>query len=82
MTCFEFNHNSLGAIGSYITMPPSDSPMTISELYDLIRLLTQKEWVIIVQIRQKKLAKIKNVILHDITNDTFIIGNLECRSIK
>jgi hypothetical protein len=79
VTCFEFNHTGSGAIGSYIVLPPADTPMTFQELCSKNSVTYTSGCGYYSLIKTEKVSTKKDMVIHNTENDTFIIGAFDCR---
>lgn len=81
MTCFEFDYQGSGAIGSYIVIPPAPVKSTFEELCKLANVTYTKGSCYYAVKKKEKISKKKNMIIHDNDSDTFIIGSVACRTL-
>lgn len=79
VTCFEFDHVGSGAIGSYVVLPPSDTKTTFKELCEKNNVTYTAGNGYYALCKSEKVSTKKDMILHDIKKDTFIIGSDQCK---
>ncbi|KAN0006470.1 hypothetical protein ACTFIU_003181 [Dictyostelium citrinum] len=75
VTCFEFNLNGSGAVGSFVVLPPNNVPSTFKELCEKNKVsYSQGEGYYALK-RKEEISEIKDMVLHNTQSDTFIIGH-------
>jgi hypothetical protein len=79
VTCFEFDNVGTGAVGPYVVIPPNDTDATFEELCTKNRVTYKAGNGYYAVKKSEKVSAKKDMIMHDTTTDTFIIGPAECR---
>ncbi|KAM9998563.1 hypothetical protein ACTFIY_008203 [Dictyostelium cf. discoideum] len=75
VTCFEFNLQGSGAVGSFVVLPPNNVPSTFKELCEKNRVsYSQGEGYYALK-KKEEISEIKDMVLHNTKSDTFIIGH-------
>ncbi|KAM9957834.1 hypothetical protein ACTFIW_012806 [Dictyostelium discoideum] len=75
VTCFEFNLQGSGAVGSFVVLPPNNAPSTFKELCEKNRVsYFQGEGYYALK-KKEEISEIKDMVLHNTKSDTFIIGH-------
>lgn len=80
-TCFKFNHTGSGALGSYILLPGSSTPKTIKDICVENNVEYKQGDGFYKLIKKENISKLKDLILYNKLNDTFVIGRSECLQI-
>jgi hypothetical protein len=73
-TCFEFDFNGSGALGSFIILPEYHEKTTFQEHAQRHNVTYNKGTGFYALLKKEKVSKKKDVILYNKTNDTFDIG--------
>jgi hypothetical protein len=81
VTCFEFDFVGSGALGSYVVIPPNDVDATFEELCTKNNVTFSSGNGFYVVKKTEKISAKKEMILHNIENDTFVVSSNECRKI-
>ena len=81
VTCFEFDHNGSGAVGSFVVLPPHSRDSTFKKLCTLNHVTFTLGGGYYAVKKPEKIQKYKEMILHNKDYDTFILSADECRSI-
>lgn len=79
ITCFEFDHTGSGAVGSFVVLPPSDKDSTFKDMCAFNKVTYNTGSGFYAVKRTENVSAKKDMILHKESNDTFIIGPVECR---
>jgi len=78
-TCFEFDHEGSGALGSFVVLPAYNEPKTFAEICTDNNVVYKHGSGYYCLMKKESISEKKDMLLHDTEKDTFIIGLLECR---
>jgi hypothetical protein len=81
VTCFEFDYEGTGAVGSYVVIPPNDTDATFEELCKKNKVTYKSGNGFYVVKKTEKVSAGKQMILHNTEKDTFIVSSDECRKV-
>lgn len=77
-TCFEFNHNGSGALGSFVVLPECNEKKSIKELCLMNNIPFRIGDAYYKLVRTEKVSSKKDMLLHNTVSDTFTIGRIDC----
>eukprot|EP01133_Synstelium_polycarpum_P014560 gene14560-17207_t len=77
VTCFEFNLQGSGAVGSFVVVPPHNQPATFEELCARSNIsYTTGEGYYALK-KKEDISQKKDMVLHNTVSDTFTIGHID-----
>lgn len=83
ITCFEFDHVGQGAVGSFVVIPPNEIPATFKDLCEKNGVTYTQGQGYYALVKKENISVEKDMLLHNIENDTFIIGHVDvCKALK
>jgi len=79
VTCFDFENQGRGALGSYVVMPPSETKTTFKESCEKNGVTFEVGNGYYAVARKEEIQPQKKMLLQNIEEDTFTIGGKSCR---
>ena len=79
VTCFEFDYQGFGAVGSYVVIPPSTKDSTFQQLCAENKVTFKAGNGLYMLKKTEKVSAKKQLILHNVVKDTFVVDSNECR---